>query len=276
MKAHILFSLLLPILCHATPGPTLTLTGTNHISITGEISSYYPASGNLKIRTKNSTCKHQYNEFTPASQKKIDHWLADKNFLTKSKLTADFDLGHQNLSSNITGSIIKRGTHEVEEGLLGTEEKQFSFYTIHLTNRSPSLFKKVSVEYRIFYTQPIASDLLGKYQLAGTIRPRTVEPNTTWTWKTSSFESYVYYRSAPDINWRSQPDYRRATLEGIWILLRKKNVLGDWIERELEFGDIPKKRERDEYQKVYGKRNPTAPPQRSKNRRKKLSPAVSP
>ncbi len=251
MKKKILTFLLFPALCFSAPSPVLTLTETNGVSITGKIISHSTQTGSTKIQTEKSISRRPISAFTPESQEKISHWLADKNFRLKSKLTASFRATHAGSFSNIVGTITDSRTKTTREDTIGTKELSFCSYKINLTNKASTPFENLTLDYRIFYTQRWSKDFTGKYQLAGSTNCNFLSAGGTLEFKTNPFLSAIYYKSAPRIRWTGKPRSFSSSIEGIWLCVRKKDVTGRWIEQEIKYGEVPSPHNRNDYQKLY-------------------------
>ncbi|QHI70583.1 hypothetical protein [Tichowtungia aerotolerans] len=235
--------------------PTITsaiiLVETNGVSIDGKISSYAPSTALVKVNQDGQLITLPLSSFTAESQETVILWKADKNFKRKSNLSVTLRPSYTESSSNIVGTITDSFTKKEREDTIGTEVRSTCIYNIALKNESDTPFKSLNVDYRIFFTHRLTSDDVGQYQLAGSIERDTLLPGTTWNFKTNPFISSISYQSAPGIRWGGRPFDTGSNVLGILLRVRKPGLSDEWIEQEVEDGEIPRKRDRATYQKIY-------------------------
>lgn len=251
MRHVLLTILMLPLLCPAASSPPITLTDTNGVSATGKIITYSPNSGLIKIRQESSTATLSSSALTEESRRQISLWRSDKIFQSRSSMDVSFHQNHTQSVSNIVGTVTDRMTNKKTEQTIGHETKQFCTYKIKLTNESDTPFENLTADYRVFFTQQLTDEYTGKYQLAGRETLKTLAAGDSWNFSTTSFLYAISYRSAAGINWTGMPKSTGANIQGILLRVRKPGVDGEWIEHEIEQGEVPRNRDREDYQKVY-------------------------
>ena len=251
MRQAILMMLFIQAPWHQVLATSLTLVETNGVSIEGKLSSYSPRTGLVKINQQGRITTRPLTSFSAESQEQITLWRADKNFVRKSNLDTTFRPSYTESSSNIVGTVTDAFTLKKREETLGKRIESTCTYQITLKNESDTPFKNLSVDYRIFFTQRLTSENIGQYQLAGHTHYDILAPETSWNFGTNPFINSIVHQSAPGIRWRGHPPNTAATILGILLRVRKPNLSGDWIEQEIEYGEIPRKRDRSNYQKVY-------------------------
>lgn len=251
MKKIIGLLLFIPALCFCVASSPVTLSVTNGTSITGKLTAYSPKTGIVKVREPAGSTQHAFSVFTPESQAQIEHWLSDKNFNLQSNLEVTFDYRSRHSTSNLVGTITDALTKSEREGTYGTEKTTFRTYHITLNNKSNTPFEDLAIDYRIFYTQQLTDEYTGHYQLAGSLQCETIKPDDTFELKTNPFISSIEYKSAPTIQWTGRPRSIYCNVQGIWLRIRKPGHTGEWVERKIKHGDVPSKRNRSDYQKVY-------------------------
>lgn len=245
--------IILPLLALWFPVATsaVTLTETNGVPITGNISSFSTRTGLVKINQAGRMTTRPLAALTTESQEMVILWLADKNFQRNSNLNTTFRPSYTESSSNVVGTITDAFTLEKSEKTIGSEIRNTCTYKIALKNESDTSFKNLIVDYRIFFTQRLTSENIGQYQLAGHAEYDTLSPGTTWNFETNPFVSSIIHRSARGIRWGSHPPDTESTILGILLRIRKPGLSEDWVEQEIEHGEIPRKRDRADYQKIY-------------------------
>lgn len=238
---------LLPLLCSAA----VTLTDTNGVSAAGKIITYSSNTDLVKIRDDSTTCSFTFSALTPESQKQIELWQADSAFESRSSLDVSFESKNSHSSSNITGTVTDRMTRKETEQTIGYEDRHFCKYRIKVKNESDTPFGELIADYRVFFTQQLTGEYTGKYQLAGSASLDELTPGDSWSFSTTYFLSGITYRAANGINWTGMPQSGQATVQGVILRIRKRGLDGGWLEREIEHGDVPRRRDRKDYQKVY-------------------------
>jgi hypothetical protein len=242
---------LLPVFCSATSMPVLTLTDTNGVSATGKVITYFPHRGLIKIRQNDKSCLFSVPALTPESQMQIERWQADKAFESRSSLDVSFQKKNTHSTSNITGTVTDRMTNEKTEKTIGYEKREFCKYKIKVTNKSDIPFDELIADYRVFFTQQLTEEYTGKYQLAGSEMLDQLAAGTSWNFFTTKFLSGITYQAADGIIWTGMPTSSFPEVLGVLLHIRKRGQDGEWIDREIEHGDVPRRRDREDYQKVY-------------------------
>lgn len=242
---------LVPLFCSASSLPVLTLTDTNDVSATGKVITYLPHRGLIKIRQDDKSCAFSVPALTPESQKQIERWQADETFESRSSLDVSFREKNTHSTSNITGTVTDRMTNEKTEKTIGYEDRLFCTYKIKVTNESDMPFDKLIADYRVFFTQHLTEEYTGKYQLAGSEMCDQLAAGTSWDFSTTKFLSGITYQAAAGIIWTGMPPSSSPNILGVLLHIRKRGRDGEWIEHEIEHGDVPRRRDREDYQKVY-------------------------
>jgi len=243
---------IIPLLCFsAVPIGTVTLTETNGVSITGEITAYSSTRGLVTIQKETGCTRCPLSALSNESRDLVMQWASDRKFACKSMLSMDIQKTFTQSSSNIVGTITYSMPEEEKEGTIGIVTREFCTSTFNLTNQSDTPFDNLEADYRIFYTQQLTREYTGKYQLAGRYEIETVAPGSGVEFETTNFLCGIEYKAAPRVNWTGKPRSTGVNIEGVWMRLRKPGLSGEWIEREIEDGNVPHKRDRANYQKVY-------------------------
>jgi len=245
------FILLLPLFGSAASRPVVTLSDTNGVSATGQIMLYSPRRDLVKLRLDDGSRSFAVSALKPESLKTLERWRADENFESRSSLDISFRAVHSTSSSNVTGTVTYRRTRKETEETIGYEEKHFCKYKIRVSNDSDTPFETLIADYRIFFTQRLTEEYTGRYQLAGTETLPKLDARDFWAFSTAKFQCGISYREAPRIRWTGMPQASPPNIQGVLLRIRKKDFNGEWIEREIEHGEVPRNRDRSDYQKVY-------------------------
>ena len=243
--------LMLPLLCPAASSPSVTLTETNGLAIVGKLLSYSSKTGLIKIRQEDKTASCSFPALTKESRQQVVLWQSDKNFQSRSNLDVTFQNHYTHSTSNIEGTVTDQMTNKKTEQTIGYEDRQFGTYNITITNESDTPFDDLIADYRIFFTLCLSDGYVGKYQLAGSETFETLLAGKVWNFSTTSFLSEISYRPAMGINWTGMPVSFGSNILGTWLHIRKRGLDGEWVERKIEDGEVPRNRDRSDYQKVY-------------------------
>ena len=244
-------TVIFPLLCFSAGlNHTVTLTETNGVSITGKITAYSSASGLVTILKETGYTKCPLSTLSNESRDQVMQWASDRNFQRRPMLSMNVQKTTSQSSSNVVGTITDSRTRTEREGAIGTETKTLCTSTFNLANHSDTPFEHLEADYRIFYTMP-THRYLGKYQLAGRYEIEILAPGSGVEFETTNFLCGIGYKAAPRVNWTGKPRSTGVNIEGVWMRLRKPGLSGEWIEREIEDGNVPHKRDRANYQKVY-------------------------
>lgn len=239
---------ILPALWLQTAASTVTLTETNNLSITGEISSYSPKTGLVKINQYGNISTRPLSAFTEESLETIILWRADKNFERKSNLDVTATPHYTDSVSNTVTTVTNPVTKLKQEFFTYKETHTICTYKISIRNESDTPFKNLTADYRIFFTHRLTEKDYGQYQLAGQVKHDELAPETTWSFETNPFDSAIDYWALPG---KLRPYCTGSNVLGILLRIRKPGLTEEWLEQEIEIGELPRSRERSEYQKIY-------------------------
>jgi hypothetical protein len=215
---------------------------------TFEITSYFPDTGKVEIKSGAGRTNRPFSSFSSAEQQQITTWLTDREF-KNSGLSVEIEK--------------KEKTRKTEQG-----EVDDVLYMIALENRSEVDFKDVKITYRIFYetqdgqagSKKVKRSVAGESRIDlshGQLRTNQTQRVSLRDEKeiTPGFGGYSFsfntpggsqsvssggYGGAPTV-------YMKDRLIGMYLCISKRDRNGNNIEQEFEEGRVPDKEDWAEY-----------------------------
>lgn len=225
-----------------------------------EIKAYSPSSGTVEINCGGKIIDRPFSSFSPAEQKQITGWLADKEFQSSSGLNIAAEQQKKTGETNslaVTPDRSKNGVNAKTIEKTAGEVQDVS-YVIKLENHSQVEFQNLGVEYRMFYETQEGSEKTKKCE-RGTAVCEKLLPGEIWILETSSVAVREAQKDITRVEWKvkdvsvgSQNTSRLVSVKdrfkGMYLCVSKKGRSGENIERECMVGSVPEKENWSDYQ----------------------------